>query len=161
MKQAQQIQVEYCPYDGTKLSPNSQLYCPKCQKSRSTFHFKLISLNFSKQSFFASFVDMNIVENPPRKPRNFYEKVPAGIPDNHVDQFFLMGLIEKSSFPNLHYLPMVRQTVSVVHVLNAIFLMLVSLAKIFSISSYHLTAMSLKLTRLHLSMKHRLLSITC
>ena len=75
-------------------------------------------------------IDMNIVENPPRKPRNFYEKIPAGIPDNHVDQFFLMGLIEKSSFPNLHYLPMVRQTVSVVHVLNAIFLLLVSFSSL-------------------------------
>ena len=75
-------------------------------------------------------IDMNIVENPPRKPRNFYEKIPAGIPDNQVDQFFLMGLIEKSSFPNLHYLPMVRQTVSVVHVLNAIFLLLVSFSSL-------------------------------
>ena len=124
MKQAQSILVEYCPYDGTKLDPFASHYCPKCQKSMPFpfFFFLTSSLNL----FSLAYIDMNIVENPPRKPSNFYEKIPAGIPDNHVDQFFLMGLIEKSSFPNLHYLPMVRQTVSVVHVLNAIFLLFVS-----------------------------------
>jgi hypothetical protein len=33
---------------------------------------------------------------PPRKPRNFYEKMPAGLEDNHVDETFLKGLVHKS-----------------------------------------------------------------
>jgi hypothetical protein len=32
----------------------------------------------------------------PRKPRNFYEKMPDGIEDNYVDEFFLKGLAQKS-----------------------------------------------------------------
>jgi hypothetical protein len=32
----------------------------------------------------------------PRKPRNFYEKMPEGIEDNYVDEFFLKGLVHKS-----------------------------------------------------------------
>jgi hypothetical protein len=32
----------------------------------------------------------------PRKPRNFYEKMPEGIADNYVDEMFLKGLVHKS-----------------------------------------------------------------
>lgn len=32
----------------------------------------------------------------PVKPRNFYEKMPEGLEDNHVDGFFMKGLVHKS-----------------------------------------------------------------
>ena len=65
---------------------------------------------------------------PPRMPRNFYDERPEGCEDNYVDEFFLQGLVHKSrcsqvfenelslcicnidSFPELHYLQMIRQT---------------------------------------------------
>ena len=37
-----------------------------------------------------------IQNQAPRKPRNFYEKMPEGIEDNHVDEMFLKGLVHKS-----------------------------------------------------------------
>ena len=40
----------------------------------------------------------------PRKPRNFYEKMPDGIEDNHVDEFFLKGLVHKSKKKFFAYL---------------------------------------------------------
>ena len=43
----------------------------------------------------------------PRKPRNFYEKMPDGIEDNYVDETFLKGMAHKNSFPDLHYPKMI------------------------------------------------------
>jgi hypothetical protein len=62
--------VRHCPYDGTQLDKNR--FCPKCNKQITT---QLVN---------------------PRKPRNFYEKMPDGIEDNHVDEYFLKGLVHKS-----------------------------------------------------------------
>ena len=67
----------YCPYDGSLL--NEDRFCIKCEK-------KII-----------------IQVKGPRKPRNFYEKMPEGIEDNYVDELFLKGMAHKNSFPDLHY----------------------------------------------------------
>jgi len=37
----------------------------------------------------------------PRKPRNFYEKMPEGIEDNYVDELFMKGLVHKSKSSSL------------------------------------------------------------
>lgn len=57
----------------------------------------------------------------PRKPRNFYEKMPEGIEDNYVDELFLKGMAHKNSFPDLHYPVMIKNTVEIVHVINSVF----------------------------------------
>ena len=57
----------------------------------------------------------------PRKPRNFYEKMPEGIEDNYVDELFLKGLAHKNSFPDLHYPVMILNTLEIVHVINSVF----------------------------------------
>ena len=44
-----------------------------------------------------AFVEIMIQNQAPRKPRNFYEKMPEGIEDNHVDEMFLKGLVHKSN----------------------------------------------------------------
>ena len=58
----------------------------------------------------------------PRKPRNFYEKMPEGIEDNYVDELFLKGMAHKNSFPDLHYPVMIKNTVEIVHVINSVFI---------------------------------------
>jgi hypothetical protein len=58
----------------------------------------------------------------PRKPRNFYEKMPEGIEDNYVDELFLKGMAHKNSFPDLHYPAMIKNTVEIVHIINSVFL---------------------------------------
>lgn len=60
----------------------------------------------------------------PRKPRNFYEKMPEGIKDNYIDDQFLKGMAHKNSFPNLHYPVMIKSTVEIVTVLNSVFFQL-------------------------------------
>ena len=70
MNSIKQPKIRYCPYDGTELERNK--YCPRCSKP------------------------VNVQQMAPRKPRNFYEKMPDGIKDNHVDEFFLKGLVHKS-----------------------------------------------------------------
>jgi hypothetical protein len=47
--------------------------------------------------------------------------------DNHIDEMFLQGLAHKNSFAELKFFPMVRQTVEVVNVSNALVFFLVSL----------------------------------
>ena len=74
--------VRFCPTDGSLLARNK--YCEKCQKCKS---FCLIALP-----------EIMIQNQAPRKPRNFYEKMPEGIEDNHVDEMFLKGLVHKSNF---------------------------------------------------------------
>lgn len=56
----------------------------------------------------------------PRKPRNFYEKMPEGIEDNYVDELFLKGMAHRNSFPDLHYPVMIRNTLEIVHVINSV-----------------------------------------
>ena len=85
----------FCPYDGTPLKEDS--YCIKCEK-------KII-----------------VQVKAPRKPRNFYEKMPEGIEDNFVDELFLKGMAHKNSFPDLHYPKMIKNTVEIVHVINSVF----------------------------------------
>jgi hypothetical protein len=65
-----QQKIKYCPYDGELLEKGK--FCSRCDKT------------------------VNIQQMPPRKPRNFFEKMPEGIEDNHVDEFFLKGLVHKS-----------------------------------------------------------------
>ena len=72
---------KYCPYDGSLLK--SDKFCEVCQKK------------------------LNIQDKGPRKPRNFYEKMPEGIEDNYVDELFLKGMAHKNSFPDLHYPKMI------------------------------------------------------
>jgi hypothetical protein len=62
----------------------------------------------------------------PRKPRNFYEKMPEGMEDNYVDELFLKGMPHKNSFPDLHYPQMIKNTVEIVHVINSVFFQLVT-----------------------------------
>ena len=62
--------IKYCPYDGALLEKGK--FCGKCDKP------------------------VNIQRMPPRKPRNFHEKMPEGIEDNHTDDTFLKGLAHKS-----------------------------------------------------------------
>lgn len=59
---------------------------------------------------------------PTRKPRNFYEPKPEGIEDNHIDDYFLKGLVHKNSFPELLYQTMVMQTAEPLNVLNSVLL---------------------------------------
>lgn len=68
---------------------------------------------------------INIQVRGPRKPRNFYEKMPEGIEDNYVDELFLKGMAHKNSFPDLHYPVMIKNTLEVVHVINSVFLQIV------------------------------------
>ena len=65
-----QPKMRFCPYDGTLLERNK--FCDTCAKP------------------------LNIQQMKPRKPRNFYEKMPEGIEDNYVDEFFMKGLVHKS-----------------------------------------------------------------
>lgn len=85
----------------------------------------------------------------PRKPRNFYEKMPEGVADNYTDDLFLKGLVHKSkyrhsatklnflrlidSFPQLHYLPMIRETAEVINVLNALSCMITTFVYLHSV----------------------------
>jgi hypothetical protein len=85
---------QYCPYDGTILQENK--FCTTCQK-------KII-----------------VQIKGPRKPRNFYEKMPEGIEDNYVDELFLKGMAHRNSFPDLHYPVMIRNTLEIVHVINSV-----------------------------------------
>lgn len=41
-------------------------------------------------------IELRLQNKRPRKPRNFYEKMPEGIDDNYVDDYFLKGLVHKS-----------------------------------------------------------------
>jgi hypothetical protein len=68
---------------------------------------------------------INIQIKGPRKPRNFYEKMPEGIEDNYVDELFLKGMAHKNSFPDLHYPKMIRNTIEIIHVINSVFLQIV------------------------------------
>ena len=86
----------YCPYDGYLLREDR--FCEYCQKQ------------------------INIQLKGPRKPRNFFEKMPEGIEDNYVDELFLKGMAHKNSFPDLHYPVMIKNTVEIVHVVNSVFL---------------------------------------
>lgn len=94
-----QSSQRFCPYDGSRLDDNK--FCNKCQKK------------------------INIQVRGPRKPRNFYEKMPEGIEDNYVDELFLKGMAHKNSFPDLHYPVMIKNTLEVVHVINSVFLQIV------------------------------------
>lgn len=51
--------------------------------------------------------------------------MPEGIEDNYVDELFLKGMAHKNSFPDLHYPVMIKNTLEVVHVVNAVFLQIV------------------------------------
>ena len=68
--QIKQQKMRYCPYDGALLEKNK--FCRQCAKP------------------------LNIQQMKPRKPRNFYEKMPEGIEDNYVDEYFMKGLVHKS-----------------------------------------------------------------
>ena len=79
--------TRFCPTDGSLLGPNK--FCSRCQKCKK-MSVKVI-------------VEINIQNQTPRKPRNFYEKMPEGIEDNYVDEMFLQGLVHKSrSFNSLN-----------------------------------------------------------
>jgi hypothetical protein len=93
------MRQKYCPYDGTPFQEDN--YCETCKQ-------KII-----------------IQIKGPRKPRNFYEKMPEGMEDNYVDELFLKGMPHKNSFPNLHYPQMIKNTVEIVHVINSVFVQLV------------------------------------
>ena len=95
MKPSSIVNQRFCPYDGTQLT--SEKFCEKCQ------------------------IKINIQVKGPRKPRNFYEKMPEGIEDNYVDELFLKGMAHKNSFPDLHYPVMIKNTVEIVHVINSVF----------------------------------------
>ena len=90
-----QSSQRFCPYDGSRLDDNK--FCNKCEKK------------------------INIQVRGPRKPRNFYEKMPEGIEDNYVDELFLKGMAHKNSFPDLHYPVMIRNTLEIIHVVNSVF----------------------------------------
>ena len=118
--------MRFCPYDGNLLTPKTK-HCSRCSKT------------------------VNLQQMAPRKPRNFYEKMPEGISDNYTDDLFLSGLVHKSkyisffcdlnlfgvidSFPTLHYLPMIRETAEVINCLNTLGCFIVSLLSIDSHSS--------------------------
>ena len=89
------VSQRFCPYDGHPLGADK--FCEKCQ------------------------IKINIQVRGPRKPRNFYEKMPEGIEDNYVDELFLKGMAHKNSFPDLHYPVMIKNTVEIVHVINSVF----------------------------------------
>lgn len=76
-------------------------------------------------------LEVRIQTMRPRKPRNFYEKMPEGLEDNYIDEMFLKGLVHKSkivlmfkcladSFPHLHYPSMIKETLEIVHVVNTL-----------------------------------------
>ena len=69
-KNRTQKEVQFCPFDGTQLLAKSK-YCQQCQSP------------------------VNVQVKAPRKPRNFYEKMPDGLPDNYTDDLFLQGLHHK------------------------------------------------------------------
>jgi len=69
---------------------------------------------------------MSIQNKRPRKPRNFYEKMPEGIDDNYVDDYFLKGLVHKNSFPDLRYPSMIRETLEIIHVFNTLTFFIIS-----------------------------------
>ena len=43
-------------------------------------------------------LEVSIQSKRPRKPRNFYDKMPEGVEDNYVDELFLKGLVHKSNY---------------------------------------------------------------
>ena len=81
----------------------------------------------------------------PRKPRNFYEKIPDGIEDNYVDETFLKGMAHKNSFPDLHYPKMIQNTVEIVHIINSVFL---------QIGLFHIIMNSLKESKIENTLIH-------
>jgi hypothetical protein len=46
-------------------------------------------------------IEITLQGKRPRKPRNFYEKMPEGMEDNYVDELFLSGLVLKSNNLNM------------------------------------------------------------
>lgn len=62
--------LRFCPYDGNLLNPKSK-YCSRCRRT------------------------VNLQPMAPRKPRNFYEKMPEGVADNYTDDLFLKGFVHK------------------------------------------------------------------
>ena len=81
----------------------------------------------------------------PRKPRNFYEKMPDGIEDNYVDETFLKGMAHKNSLPDLHYPKMIQNTVEIVHIINSVFL---------QIGLFHIIMNSLKESKIENTLIH-------
>ena len=52
--------------------------------------------------------------------------MPPGMSDNYTDDFFLADLVHKNTAVELNYSTMVRHTVEVVHLINAITVSLLS-----------------------------------
>ena len=63
-------------------------------------------------------IDMQ--KTPVRKPRNFFDKMPAGIKDNYVDELFLKGLVHKNSFPALRINELIKGTSEILLVCNSV-----------------------------------------
>ena len=63
--------MRFCPFDGALLHPKSK-FCSQCRRT------------------------VNLQPIAPRKPRNFFEKMPEGVADNYTDDLFLKGLVHKS-----------------------------------------------------------------
>ena len=71
MSEVKTKKIRFCPYDGALLQPKT-MHCQRCRRT------------------------VNLQPMAPRKPRNFFEKMPEGIADNYTDDLFLKGLVEKS-----------------------------------------------------------------